>query len=316
MAEKHLGPVFEIHGGGLDLVFPHHENEIAQSRGAGREFARIWMHNGMLRFGGEKMSKSVGNVVTLRDAVEEWGRRDAADALPGRALAQADGLLGRDARRGEGSGGRLPRGVSQPVLEPGGSWDDLVAALEDDFNTPEALAVMHEWRDHELLRRGARALRARLARGAGGGAGRAGRAGAATRRGPRRRRLRRGRPAAAGDRGTPAGKSGTWRETPATGSFRSDDRATRSTGGARCARRSAARARCSSSGRPSARSPPSRGCRRTAVPRVQVKPERELTEAAGTRDHQGVVASVEPYRYADAYELAQSRARCSSASTA
>ena len=51
MAEKHLGPAFEIHGGGLDLVFPHHENEIAQSRGAGREFARIWMHNGMLRFG-------------------------------------------------------------------------------------------------------------------------------------------------------------------------------------------------------------------------------------------------------------------------
>ena len=74
MAEKHLGPAFEIHGGGLDLVFPHHENEIAQSRGAGREFARIWMHNGMLRLGGEKMSKSLGNLVPLRDAVEEWGR--------------------------------------------------------------------------------------------------------------------------------------------------------------------------------------------------------------------------------------------------
>jgi cysteinyl-tRNA synthetase len=73
MAEKHLGPVFEIHGGGLDLVFPHHENEIAQSRGAGREFARIWMHNGMLRQAGEKMSKSVGNIVTLREAAEEWG---------------------------------------------------------------------------------------------------------------------------------------------------------------------------------------------------------------------------------------------------
>ena len=104
MAEKHLGPAFEIHGGGLDLVFPHHENEIAQSRGAGREFARIWMHNGMLRFGGEKMSKSVGNVVTLQEAVERVGLRDASDALSRRPLAQADGLFRRDARRGEGAG--------------------------------------------------------------------------------------------------------------------------------------------------------------------------------------------------------------------
>ncbi|MGH3048115.1 MAG: cysteine--tRNA ligase, partial [Gaiellaceae bacterium] len=66
MAEKHLGPVFEIHGGGLDLRFPHHENEVAQSRGAGREFARLWMHNGMLELNEEKMSKSVGNIVSLR----------------------------------------------------------------------------------------------------------------------------------------------------------------------------------------------------------------------------------------------------------
>src|SRR5438105_2966968 len=74
MAEKFLGPKFEIHLGGLDLVFPHHENEIAQSRAAGREFARIWMHNGMLEFTGEKMSKSLGNVVSLREALERWGR--------------------------------------------------------------------------------------------------------------------------------------------------------------------------------------------------------------------------------------------------
>jgi cysteinyl-tRNA synthetase len=74
MAEKFLGPSFEIHGGGLDLIFPHHENELAQSRGAGREFAHIWTHNGMLRFTGEKMSKSAGNVVTMRDALDEWGR--------------------------------------------------------------------------------------------------------------------------------------------------------------------------------------------------------------------------------------------------
>jgi cysteinyl-tRNA synthetase len=153
MAEKHLGPVFEIHGGGLDLVFPHHENEIAQSRGAGREFARLWMHNGMLRFGGEKMSKSLGNVVTLREALDEWGPEtllmlflgahwrkpmDYTDEALAAAKARADRFreIFRNPSTGEGS------------------WDELVAALEDDFNTPQALAVMHEWRDHDLLRRG------------------------------------------------------------------------------------------------------------------------------------------------------------------
>ena len=75
MASEHLGPVFEIHGGGLDLVFPHHENELAQSRALGHEFARIWTHNGMLQVVGEKMSKSLGNIVTLRDALERWGPR-------------------------------------------------------------------------------------------------------------------------------------------------------------------------------------------------------------------------------------------------
>src|SRR5207253_1525324 len=74
MAEGFLGPVFEVHGGGLDLVFPHHENELAQSRALGHEFAHIWTHNGMLQFTGEKMSKSEGNVVTIRDALDRWGR--------------------------------------------------------------------------------------------------------------------------------------------------------------------------------------------------------------------------------------------------
>jgi cysteinyl-tRNA synthetase len=152
MAEKHLGPAFEIHGGGLDLVFPHHENEIAQSRGAGREFAQVWMHNGMLRMGGEKMSKSLGNVISLRDALDEWGSEtllmlflgahwrkpmDYTDATLTAAKARADGF----------------REVFRNPSDPGGSWSDLEAALDDDFNTPEALAVMHEWRDHDLLRR-------------------------------------------------------------------------------------------------------------------------------------------------------------------
>ncbi len=77
MAAKELGPEFWIHGGGLDLVFPHHENERAQSLSVGHPFARIWMHNGMLRFTGEKMSKSLGNVETIRDVLDAWGRETA-----------------------------------------------------------------------------------------------------------------------------------------------------------------------------------------------------------------------------------------------
>ena len=73
MAEKTLGPEFLIHGGGLDLVFPHHENERAQSQAVGRPFARIWMHNGLLRFTGEKMSKSVGNVATIQEVIAGVG---------------------------------------------------------------------------------------------------------------------------------------------------------------------------------------------------------------------------------------------------
>jgi cysteinyl-tRNA synthetase len=152
MAEKHLGPVFEIHGGGLDLVFPHHENEIAQSRGAGREFARLWMHNGMLRFGGEKMSKSLGNVVSLRDALDEWGPETLLMLFLGahwrKPMDYTEETLAAAKARADGF-----REVFRNPSEPGGSWEQLVEALGDDFNTPEALAVMHEWRDHELLRR-------------------------------------------------------------------------------------------------------------------------------------------------------------------
>jgi cysteinyl-tRNA synthetase len=153
MAEKHLGPEFEIHGGGLDLVFPHHENEIAQSRGAGREFARIWMHNGMLRLGGEKMSKSLGNLVPLRDAVEEWGRETILMLFLGahwrKPMDWSDETLSAAKARAEGF-----REVFRNPAVSGGAWTELVEALDNDFNTPEALAVMHEWRDHDLLRNG------------------------------------------------------------------------------------------------------------------------------------------------------------------
>ena len=154
MAEKFLGPEFEIHMGGIDLQFPHHENEIAQSRGAGRPFARIWMHNGLLQFVGEKMSKSVGNVVSLHDALERWGRETLlVYFLSGhwrKPIDYTDEALEAAAARAERFR-NVFRNTSEPP--PEGAWDELARALEDDFNTPEALAVLHEWRDHDLLRR-------------------------------------------------------------------------------------------------------------------------------------------------------------------
>ena len=150
MASEHLGPVFEIHGGGLDLVFPHHENELAQSRALGHEFARIWTHNGMLQMVGEKMSKSLGNIITLQDALERWGPEtillffmtahwrspiDLSDETLEAARAQTQTF--RDAFVAGGSGEA--------------DWEELVRVLEDDFNTADALAVLHGWRSAGAL---------------------------------------------------------------------------------------------------------------------------------------------------------------------
>jgi cysteinyl-tRNA synthetase len=153
MAEMHLGPVFEIHGGGIDLVFPHHENEIAQSRSLGHEFAQIWMHNGMLRLAGEKMSKSLGNIVSLREAIETWGRETLLVYFLGghwrKPLDYSDEVLRQAAAQAESF-----RNVFRQPSEPGGNWEAFATALDDDFNTPEALAILHGWRNHEVLRRG------------------------------------------------------------------------------------------------------------------------------------------------------------------
>ena len=159
MAEEAFGPVFEIHGGGLDLVFPHHENELAQSRALGHEFARIWTHNGMLEFGGEKMSKSLGNDVSIRNVLDTWGREVAAALLHDRPLAQADRLHRRDARAGEGAGRRVPQRLRARRPRPApASGSAFEAALDDDFNTPEALALMHDWRRRERARAAAPGL--------------------------------------------------------------------------------------------------------------------------------------------------------------
>jgi cysteinyl-tRNA synthetase len=151
MSEKYLGTSFEIHGGGLDLKFPHHENEIAQSRALGHGFARIWMHNGMLSMRGAEMHKSIGNDVSLKDALDRWGREtllfffltghwrkplDYSEETLEQARAQLETF----------------RNVFRSPSEPVGDWADFEAALDDDFNTPEALAVLHGWRDHDLLR--------------------------------------------------------------------------------------------------------------------------------------------------------------------
>jgi cysteinyl-tRNA synthetase len=155
MAEELLGPVFEIHGGGLDLVFPHHENELAQSSALGHEFARIWTHNGMLQFTDEKMSKSLGNVVTIDQALERYGRETLLLLFLGahwrKPMDFSEETLQQAAARADGFR-EVFRNPSEQAAE--GEWDRLVAALDDDFNTPEALAIMHGWRDHEFLQRG------------------------------------------------------------------------------------------------------------------------------------------------------------------
>ena len=202
MAEKLLGPVFEIHGGGLDLVFPHHENELAQSRARGNEFAKIWMHNGMLRFTGEKMSKSVGNVETIAEVLDRWGRDtvllffltahwrspiDFSDDRMADAQARAEGLR------------EVFRNPSEPAAA--GAWERFQAALDDDFATPAALRSAPRVARSRLAPAGARGLRPPRARRAGGGAVGGARPRGRPPGGPRRKGLRPRRRAARADRG-------------------------------------------------------------------------------------------------------------------
>src|ERR1700722_11137853 len=160
MAESLLGVGFDIHGGGSDLVFPHHENEAAQTRAArGHELATIWMHNGMIQFTGEKMAKSVGNIALLHEVVEQYGRDAVVMYLLGghyrqplafspAELQDADRRIHRirDALR------RLDPGRPRPSDMPHHA-EAFFAALADDFNTPKALASLFEW-IREANRRG------------------------------------------------------------------------------------------------------------------------------------------------------------------
>ena len=152
MAETVLGTDFEVHGGGSDLVFPHHENEIAQTEAARDEpLARIWMHNGMVRFEGEKMAKSVGNIALLHEALEQYGPQTLLMYFAGghyrQPLAFSPDELD-DARGAVSSLRELIRRLDPSAPEPEGlpeHAERFWAHLADDFNTPAARGVLFEW---------------------------------------------------------------------------------------------------------------------------------------------------------------------------
>jgi cysteinyl-tRNA synthetase len=155
MALQLLGAGFDIHGGGDDLVFPHHENERAEASGTGKSFARYWVHNGMVQVSGEKMSKSLGNFTTLQEVLERYDARALrllvlqthyrkTMEINAAALDQSAAAVGRldaMARRALAAGISLDRSA-------GGQADDLVdafrAAMDDDLGTPSAVAVIFD----------------------------------------------------------------------------------------------------------------------------------------------------------------------------
>ena len=149
MAGKYLGDAFDIHGGGLDLRFPHHENEVAQSRAAGRPFARYWLHNAWVTMAGEKMSKSLGNTADVLAAVENYGGRAVRLYLVGphyrSAIELSDASLGEAAAQLARIDSFLERAATLAPAEPADAPalpGAFAAALDDDLGTPGALAVL------------------------------------------------------------------------------------------------------------------------------------------------------------------------------
>lgn len=155
MVTKYLGTEFDIHGGGLDLRFPHHENEMAQSQAAGHAFANFWMHNGMVTYQGEKMSKSVGNTVSPAEMLElapprvvryylgQAQYRSVLDYQPTSlqeataAVERIDGFIARAVRTLSADGSLL-------FGSHGTVPDAFAAAMDDDLNVPQALGVLHD----------------------------------------------------------------------------------------------------------------------------------------------------------------------------
>ncbi len=159
MALRHLGDTIDIHGGGADLVFPHHENEIAQSEAftGQKPFVRFWLHNGLMQMGEEKMSKSLGNLITLREGLERYG----ADALRVFVLSghyrspltfseEAVAAAAKGAERLRHAASDETDALAPGSSESGGTVDDapyrerFVEAMDDDFNTAQALAALFD----------------------------------------------------------------------------------------------------------------------------------------------------------------------------
>jgi cysteinyl-tRNA synthetase len=150
MSEKELGPDFAIHGGGIDLVFPHHENEIAQTEAArGVPLAEIWMHNGLVQIDEEKMSKSVGNIFQLSEAINRYGPETVVAYLASGHYRQP---LAFSEEQLEQAGAGVERIRNYLRDTPGGEPDEFLVekrqafldALADDFKTPQALAAIFE----------------------------------------------------------------------------------------------------------------------------------------------------------------------------
>jgi cysteinyl-tRNA synthetase len=149
MTYRYLGPQFDIHGGGTDLVFPHHENEMTQSRAAGHDFAAFWLHNGMVDLGGEKMAKSVGNVIDVA-AVQDRGIRPAElryYMLAPHYRARIEfswGALEEAATAYQRIEGFVQRASEMGDVEPSVVCAEFEEAMNDDLNTSAALAAIHE----------------------------------------------------------------------------------------------------------------------------------------------------------------------------
>ena len=147
MATKYLGTTFDIHGGGLDLVFPHHENELAQSAAAGDGFARYWLHNGLLTMAGEKMSKSLGNTLQVREMVQQHRPVELRYYL-GSAHYRSTMEFSPSALDEAGAAYRRIENFVERALqvtEPGEPvlCADFTTAMDDDLGVPGALAAIH-----------------------------------------------------------------------------------------------------------------------------------------------------------------------------
>jgi cysteinyl-tRNA synthetase len=156
MIERHLGETIDIHGGGLDLIFPHHENEIAQSRSAhaGAPLARYWVHNGFVDMGSEKMSKSLGNIITPAELLAQGHRGETLrlallSAHYRQPLSWTDELVEQSRKAFERWSGVLLgqfetlKDEQEFVEEATEPSDDALEALRDDLNTPQVVAVLH-----------------------------------------------------------------------------------------------------------------------------------------------------------------------------